>query len=259
MISSADVESRPHQRLREPASPSTVPGSLPVMAFGDLYQARVATVGLNPSPREYTDRENRELDGPKRRFETLASLGVESREALSDDHCCRAIVTMRGYFDPGRPAYSWFNPLIRVLGGLGVRYSNREACHLDLVQEATDPTWSRLFASRPDEAGAFLRSDLPFLRWQVETLPLGLVVCNGRSVLDTVIAETKAKVVEYQKPSKFAWTVAVAELDNRRLGIVGWNIPMAQATGLNSQGQVELGETFRHHLLAQGIMLASVR
>jgi hypothetical protein len=38
-----------YERLRRPPSPATVPGALPVLFFGDLLQAEVATVGLNPS------------------------------------------------------------------------------------------------------------------------------------------------------------------------------------------------------------------
>ncbi len=70
---------RLYERLRRPPSPSSVHGSLPVLAFGDLFKAGIATVGLNPSRREFLDNHGRELDGPKRRFETLGSLGARDR------------------------------------------------------------------------------------------------------------------------------------------------------------------------------------
>jgi hypothetical protein len=73
-------------RLRTAPVPSTVPGSLPVLYFGDLLAASIATVGLNPSRQEYLSPEGEELDGPARRFETLRSLGVSSRTSLSDEH-----------------------------------------------------------------------------------------------------------------------------------------------------------------------------
>lgn len=256
MIHSADIMDRLQERLRLPASPSTVPRSLPVLFFGDLLSARVATVGLNPSRREYTDRHLRELEGPKRRFETLASLGADDRASLSKAQCGKAIDTMRGYFDEGKPAYSWFTPMGHVLAGLGVSYTRREACHLDLVQESTDPTWSRLAAERPHEARALLAQDLPFLQWEMAAFPLDVIVCNGRSVVDTLIAETQAQVVAYEKPSRFAWTVAIVDLDGRRIGIVGWNIPLTRPTGLTSQGLVELGETLRSCLAHHGVLIA---
>lgn len=44
-----------HERLRAAPAPATVAGSLPLLFFGDLLMARVVTVGLNPSNREYVD------------------------------------------------------------------------------------------------------------------------------------------------------------------------------------------------------------
>lgn len=35
-----------YERLRRGPAPATVPGTLPVLFFGDLFQAEVATVGL---------------------------------------------------------------------------------------------------------------------------------------------------------------------------------------------------------------------
>jgi hypothetical protein len=56
---------RLYERLRRAPSASTVPGSLPVLFFGDLFSARVATVGLNPSNQEYTTRDGAMLTGSR--------------------------------------------------------------------------------------------------------------------------------------------------------------------------------------------------
>lgn len=85
------------RRLRRPPSRSSVPGSLPVLFFGDLPGARIATVGLKPSRREYLDPSGRELTGALRRFETLESVGAPRREDLTDDQVDQAIRTMRAY------------------------------------------------------------------------------------------------------------------------------------------------------------------
>lgn len=95
-----------HDRLRRPPGQSSVPGSLPVVFFGDLFTARVATVGLNPSHQEYLDRSGNERCGALRRFETLHSLRAPDRASLSVEQCDRAIATMRTYFQPGKPVYS---------------------------------------------------------------------------------------------------------------------------------------------------------
>ncbi len=227
-----------HARLRRPPSQSSVPGSLPVLFFGDLLTARVATIGLNTSPQEYLDRQGNELTGSQRRFETLGSLGAPDRLSLTADQCDRAITTMRAYYHPGKPVYSWFRSLDRVTKGMGFRYDLGEVAHLDLVQEATQPAWSQL---EPGERAQLRAADEPFLRWQLETFPLEVVVCNGRSVFDGVQALTNARLVESGRLARVTWSVAVAEMPGRVLGMVGWNIPLARPAGLNREGHEELG------------------
>ena len=72
-------------------SSTIIPWSIPVPSFGDVSAARVATVGINPSNKEFVDEFDRELDGTKRRFPTLTSLGLREWSdadfvlALGDD------------------------------------------------------------------------------------------------------------------------------------------------------------------------------
>jgi hypothetical protein len=53
---------------------SVIEWGCPVPCFGNISRARVATVGLNPSNREFVDETGHELAGEFRRFHTLASL-----------------------------------------------------------------------------------------------------------------------------------------------------------------------------------------
>ena len=226
------------ERLRRPPSQSSVPGSLPVVFFGDLFTARVATVGLNPSHQEYLDRSGNERCGELRRFETLHSLRAPDRASLSAEQCDRAIATMRTYFQPGKPVYSWFRSLDRVAGGFGVRYDLGEVAHLDLVQEATQPTWSGL---TPPELAQLRAADEPFLRWQLETFPLEVVICNGRSVFAGVQSLTNARIVQSGTLARVTWYVALSDMPGRVMGVVGWNIPLARPAGLDKVGHAELG------------------
>src|SRR6266446_6786884 len=65
------------ERLDDPLvkAAKVIPWSCPVPYFGDLSQSIVATLGLNPSNREFVDGSEIELDGPTRRLHTLKSLG----------------------------------------------------------------------------------------------------------------------------------------------------------------------------------------
>jgi hypothetical protein len=62
-------------RQRPPAGVRVLPGSTPVVAFGDVRKATVATLGLNPSKYEFLDHRGDEREGGERRLETLTSLG----------------------------------------------------------------------------------------------------------------------------------------------------------------------------------------
>ena len=115
-----------YARPRRHSSHSSVVGSLPILFFGDLFTARIATVGLNPSDKEYLDRQGSELDGPWRRFETLNSLGAAGRGELTESQCDQAIATMRAYYRPRKPVYAWFRSLDRVVRGLGFHYEDGE-------------------------------------------------------------------------------------------------------------------------------------
>lgn len=249
-----EIIARLNARLRRKGSAFTVPGSLPVLCFGDLFSARIVTVGINPSRQEYLNRNGLELDGPKRRFETLSSLRCVDRMSLTDEQCGRAVATMRGYFDVDKPVYAWFAGLGRVVEGFGFSFRERTAAHLDLVQESTNPVWSKIPARGKSEA-ALLDSDLPFLRWQLESFDLTAVICTSSTVMERVVHLTKAEWKEEDTFDGRHWRVAVASIRGRSVAIAGWNIPLSRAPGLKCEQQVELGRLLRDRVSAAGVII----
>jgi len=226
-------------RLRREESPWTVAGSLPVLFFGDLFQAEVATVGLNPSDKEYLSLTGTMLTGSQQRFATLASLGAASRAELSDEQCDEAVRWMRDYYEPGKPVYgSWFNGLARVVEGFGASFRAHSATHLDLVQESTRPVWSSLPRS---DRSALLDLDLPFLAWQIRTFPLRAVICTGKTVGNNVRDELGVVIHDNGELARIKWWVGEADVDGRRVGFAGWNLPLARPTGLGREGELILG------------------
>src|SRR5690606_8657466 len=115
-----------------------IPWGCPVPAFGDPAAARVATLGLNPSNREFVDDEGVELVGAARRFHTLTSLGLSSWDDADADHLDRILVSCRDYFT-GNPYDRWFRRLDTVVSATGASFYDpaSPACHLDLVPYAT--------------------------------------------------------------------------------------------------------------------------
>ncbi|HEX5548786.1 MAG TPA: hypothetical protein VFX24_15355, partial [Ktedonobacterales bacterium] len=220
-----------YQRLRRPPGAHSVAGSLPILFFGDLYSAQIATVGINPSDQEYLDGKGNELDGAARRFETLSSLHASLRSSLTDAQGNAAIATMRSYFARSPTVYRWFRSLERVLEGMGYTYCKGQVAHLDLVQEATTPTWSALQRSHRSEADNLFADDLPFLQWQIATFPLRAVICNGMTVFRRVCGLLDQPVDIANSPqggmALVRWYATRGQIRGRTITVVGWNIPLA--------------------------------
>jgi hypothetical protein len=236
-----------YERLRRPPTPRSVPESLPVLFFGDPFSAEVATVGLNPSDQEYLRRDGSLLEGRAQRFATLRSLGAVDRTALTDEHCAQAIEWMLGYYRPDRPVYGWFRGLARVIEGFGASFAAGTAVHLDLVQEATSPTWSALPGN---EREALLKHDLPFLEWELRTFPLQAIICTGKTVSVHVRRMLGVEIAEHGALARIKWWVGTAEVGGRALALGGWNFPLARPTGLGAAGEHELGHLLRERLAA---------
>src|SRR5579871_2332551 len=98
-------------RQRPPAGIRVVPGSTPVVAFGDVRSASVATLGLNPSKNEFLDSQGHLLEGNLRRLETISSLRDTQRNGSSScDSVARIFQGCNEYFRR-RPYHRWFNVL----------------------------------------------------------------------------------------------------------------------------------------------------
>lgn len=237
--------------LRKDGSRYTVPGSLPVLFFGDICKATVATVGLNPSWQEYLDPYHYELEGTARRFHTLRSLNAKNRATLTDAQADQALEYMRTYYDREETVYRWFSGLTRVLEGMGYSYTDHSAVHLDLVQEATDPTWSEFRSLDKVGHRELLKVGLEFLRWQIESFGLDLIVCNGRTVLRHVARLFHGTPTHEGRLCRINWSTYEATVGDRIVSIVGWNIPLARPTGLGSFGESELGRCLAAQILGR--------
>jgi hypothetical protein len=155
----------------------------PVPSFGDLLASQVATLGLNPSNREFVDETGRELDGPARRFHTLNSLGLTSWADADLRHLRLIMASCRDYFR-GNPYDRWFRTLDQVLIPANVSYySSNEysACHLDLIPYATAQKWTGL---TPSQRKRLLTGAGDTLALLVRDSPVKVIVLNGRSVVE---------------------------------------------------------------------------
>src|ERR1019366_159331 len=122
-----------------------IPWSSPVPSFGDLSRSTVASLGLNPSNREFVDDRGCELDGEFRRFHTLGSLKLESWSDIDATHLRMVVESCSEYFFRN-PYDRWFRRLDAVISATGTSFYNTflPACHLDLIPFATACKWTQL-------------------------------------------------------------------------------------------------------------------
>lgn len=155
--------------------------SCPVPYFGRLRDATLATLGINPSNREFVDLAGRELDGDNRRFPTLGSLGLRTWADASSLDVTTIVSACDQYFT-GNPYSRWFDTLDALARPVGASYYSVEnpAAHLDLVPYATHVKWGAL---RQDQQHALLQCGRDLVASLLRDSAVELVVLNGASVV----------------------------------------------------------------------------
>jgi hypothetical protein len=188
------------ERLEQPAvrGAEIIPWSSPVLSFGDPSIARVATVGLNPSNREFVDDAGNELTDEMRRFHTLNSLGLRHWGEIASRHVSRILDSFSYYFLKN-PYDRWFRVLDSLLASAGVTYYRRElhACHLDLVPFATSKKWTDL---SPTQRSSLLKGAGDTLGLLLRESAVEVLVLNGRTVVENLQCLTGTVLEAEQMP-----------------------------------------------------------
>jgi hypothetical protein len=207
----------------------------PVVSFGDLSTSRVATMGLNPSNREFVDESGNELEGVSRRFHTLNSLGLSSWADADARHLKLILDSCTEYF-LGNPYDTWFKKLDHVVQGADASFYDpcRCACHLDLIPYATSRKWTELTAGQRSSLLAVAADTLGLL---LRDSPVRVLILNGQSVVDQF---QEIAGVSLDKQPMSAWTLA------RTLG--------RDVSGFAYSGVVNCvsGISFQHEILVLG-------
>lgn len=227
------------RRIRRPipADSRVIPGTTPVVAFGDVGQARVATLGINPSRVEFLDpkRENFLVDSA-RRLATHQSLGVSDLANAPAEVIGKVLADCNGYFQRN-PYRRWFDQLEQVLKACGASYYDGTACHLDLVQWATNPTWGKLST---EVQRRLLQDDAPFLLEQLTNENIELLLLNGQMVVSTMSKEGNTTLDEiglaHQDTRLFAGMV------RDRVQVVGWSTNLQSSRGVTRKLKKAIAE-----------------
>lgn len=153
----------------------------PVPFFGHLETARLATVGINPSNREFVGVDGNELAGEHRRLPTLESLGLKSW-GEADYVALRSIVSACSNYFERNPYDGWFGSLERIIRPTGHSFypPRSDACHLDIVPWATNGKWGQLPTAARKQLVTRAAQALVDI---IARSPLAMLVLNGQEVV----------------------------------------------------------------------------
>ena len=167
-----------------PEGCDVVENSTPVISFGNPTEARVATLGINPSNIEFIEN-GIFLSGKERRLATLPSLGALTTDLLTDIQTRQVIDDCYKYFEiESNPYKKWFSPLDKIIQiGFGVSYFDGSACHLDLVHWATNTKWNDLSQTVKEK---LLKESEAHLINQLKAENIKKIVINGSDVWNTL-------------------------------------------------------------------------
>lgn len=189
------------KRMETPLLSSTniISWSCPVPSFGDLFNSEVATLGLNPSNREFVDTSEVELDGDLRRFHTLKSLKIKKWSNVNSIHQEMILDSCINYFN-NNPYDGWFKSLDYLLHDTNYSYynSSRKACHLDLVPYATFKKWTDLTSS---ECKHLLSSTGDILAMLITDSPIKILILNGITVVKSLELISNVKLNKTEMPN----------------------------------------------------------
>jgi len=166
------------------AAANVITWGCPVPSFGDLLSSTVATLGLNPSNREFVDRAGDELCGNSRRLHTLHSLGLRKWSDATKDHVKLILDSCRGYFKRN-PYDGWFRSLDALISGTNTSYysDTMRACHLDLIPYATLCKWTELTRQQRAKLIDFSGDALGML---LQGSPVRCLILNGVTVIQNL-------------------------------------------------------------------------
>jgi hypothetical protein len=232
-------------RLREtpPVNCGVVPHSTPVISFGNPATAQVATLGLNPSKHEFLDSSGGLLQGEQQRFATLKSLRRKQLAEADHETLHEVVGACHDYFS-GNPYERWFRPLDQIVQGAGASFFTGTACHLDLVQWATDPVWRKLpKATR----GELLNRDGQFLMNQLRHHQFPVLLLNGSGVIDEFKWQAAFEFDDSRGlsgPKHQPGTLSYGRWENRLL-VIGWSCNLQSSHGVTTELREEIADAVR--------------
>lgn len=226
----------------------------PIPFFGHVESSQIATVGINPSNREFVGNDGIELIGHLRRLPTLQSLGLEDWAQADFKAMYDILSACQQYFEHN-PYTGWFGTLQHLIEPTGHSYYSplSNACHLDLVPWATSLKWGTM---PPLVRKKLIQQAASALLRLIASSSLRVLILNGREVVRQFenlvgLQMTSQRVPSWDLPRTSGNSVAGVAYHARLNWLAG--LPLDRellVLGYNHNLQSSFGVTsaVRHHI-----------
>lgn len=165
-----------------PTNIGIVKGSIPIVFFGNVEKAEIATLSLNPSNKEFKHK-------GKKRCVDRTELKVEDHQKLTREQSESVYQSLLLYFKVN-PYKTWFNPMNNLFEKKRLEYYNDKIVHLDISPWATSNKWNNL---SPEVRESII--DTSIIKNVIEKRGIKKLFINGKTTFnvfcDTLGIETK--------------------------------------------------------------------
>jgi hypothetical protein len=205
-----------------PRNVKIVEGSIPIVFFGNVEKAEIATLSLNPSNIEF------EHNGVRRCVDRK-HLRVSDSQKLTREQAESVYQSLLLFFHVN-PYKTWFNPMNKLFRGKGFEYYNDKIVHLDISPWATTNKWDSL--SREERESII---DTSIVKEVIEKSEIKKLFVNGKTAFD-VFRETLSLNANDIRQSTFAYrtqngnnrSFVIYETEIFECKVIGWNLYIHQ-------------------------------
>ncbi len=225
---------------QNPYNSEILQNSTPVICFGDLFNSQIATLGLNPSNKEFVDNHN---SFTAVRFQNCFSLSQSDLTKLNTIQTNLILNNCIDYFN-GKPYKGWFNVLEKhILTKLNISYYNKTCCHLDIVQWTTSNKWRDISDVNQN---LLIDNDYPFLLQQLKFQNINLLLINGVGVFDIIDSQEKIHIQKEEtikiksetcRMLKFYFNIGI-----KKINCIAWSKNLQSTYGLTNDMRNSIGD-----------------
>jgi len=205
-----------------PASVEIVRGSIPIVFFGNVEKAEIATLSLNPSNVEFEPKHG------KVRCLDRTQLDVLDSQKLTNEQAEAVYQSLLLYFcdPPYNPYRTWFNPLNKLFERKGLEYYNDKIIHLDISPWATSKKWNDLSQNERDQI-----VDTTIIQNVIEKRGIKKLFINGKTAF-TVFKKTlkvddenvSSESFEYKTKNGISRKFIISEAEIFGCRVIAWNL-----------------------------------